>query len=79
MKKLARRAHRLSDLLGDDHDLAVLLDRARAQPELLDDSELAALSTLVQRRQDRLRREALALGARLYRRKPRKLASVVAA
>ena len=79
MKKLARRAHRLSDLLGDDHDLAVLLDRARAQPELLDEDELAALSALVQRRQDRLRREALALGARVYGRKPRKLAGVVAA
>jgi CHAD domain-containing protein len=79
MKKLARRAHRLSDLLGDDHDLAVLLDRSRAQPELLGSGELAALSALVQRRQDRLRREALALGARLYRRKPRKLAAVVAA
>jgi CHAD domain-containing protein len=79
MKKLARRAHRLSDLLGDDHDLAVLLDRVRAQTELLDLDELAALSALVQRRQNRLRREALALGARLYRRKPRKLAAVVAA
>ena len=78
MKKLARRAHQLSDLLGDDHDLAVLLDRARAQPELLDEGELAALSALVQRRQDRLRRDALALAARLYRRKPRKLAAIVA-
>jgi CHAD domain-containing protein len=79
MKKLARRAHRVSDLLGEDHDLTVLLDRARAQPEPLDPAELAALSAVVQRRQRRLRRQALAVAGRLYRRKPRKLVAAVAA
>jgi CHAD domain-containing protein len=72
MKKLGRRAHRLADLLGDDHDLAVLLDRAHAQPELLDPSELELLAALVGRRREPLQGEAFRRAARLYRRKPRK-------
>ena len=73
MKALSRRAHRLSDLLGDDHDLSVLLERARAQPELFDPGELELLAALIKGRRKVLRREALARAARLYRRKPRKL------
>jgi CHAD domain-containing protein len=73
MRTLGLRAHRLSDLLGDDHDLAVLLDRARAQPELLDPGELELLARVIERRRELLQREALARAARLYRRKPRKL------
>jgi CHAD domain-containing protein len=72
MKRLARRAHRLSDLLGDDHDLSVLLDRAHAQPGLLRPGELELLEGLIERRREVLRRAALARAARLYRRKPRK-------
>jgi CHAD domain-containing protein len=78
MKKLGRRAHRLADLLGDDHDLAVLLDRARVQPELLEPGELELLAALVGRRRERLQREALARAERLYRRKPRKLKHLLA-
>jgi CHAD domain-containing protein len=73
MKALSRRAHRLSDLLGDDHDLSVLLDHARAQPELFGPGELELLATLIERRRKVLRRAALARAARLYRRKPGKL------
>jgi CHAD domain-containing protein len=73
MKALSRRAHRVADLLGDDHDLAVLLGHARAQPELFGPGELELLATLVERRRKVLRRAALARAARLYRRKPRKL------
>ena len=45
MKRLARRAHALSDLLGDDHDLAVLLEWARGHHEPTPEEEPAARET----------------------------------
>jgi CHAD domain-containing protein len=71
MKRLARRAHRLSDLLGDDHDLAVLLDAASKRPRALGRGELALLRGLVGRSRARLQRAAVACGRRVYGRKPR--------
>jgi CHAD domain-containing protein len=73
MKKVRRQAHRLSDLLGDDHDLAVLAQRANADPHLFGEGELELLSALVERRREALKPRALSSGARLYRRTPRKL------
>jgi CHAD domain-containing protein len=77
MKKLARRAHALSDLIGDDHDLAVLSATARERHATLAPGELALLESLIARRRGRLQRKALSRGRRLYARKPRKLARVV--
>ena len=61
MNAVGDEAHELSDLLGDDHDLAVLLDWARAHadpaPELVE---------AVEERRAELQRDALELGARLY-------------
>jgi CHAD domain-containing protein len=71
MKRLSRRAHALSDLLGDDHDLAVLLDAARERYRTLGRGELALLRALVGRRRARLQRAALACGRRVYGPKPR--------
>jgi CHAD domain-containing protein len=71
MKRLARRAHRLSDLLGNDHDLAVLLEAAGERHGTLRPGELALLTRLVERRRKRLQRKALARAKRLYRRKPK--------
>jgi CHAD domain-containing protein len=71
MKRLGRRAHRLSDLLGDDHDLAVLLEAARTGTAALRPGELELLTQLVERRRKGLQREALARAKRLYRRKPK--------
>jgi CHAD domain-containing protein len=71
LKQLGRRAHVLSDRLGDDHDLAVLLDAARERAVALGPGELALLRALVDRRRARLRRDALARGRRVYARKPR--------
>jgi len=79
MKKVARRAHRLSDVLGKDHDLAVLLERAEGEPELLAPTELEALREVIARQREQLQREAMARASRLYKRKPRKLARLVAA
>jgi CHAD domain-containing protein len=77
MRKLARRAHRVSDLLGEDHDLAVLLARAESQPRLLSPPELETLRALVGRRRELLQRDGLAEAATLYKRKPRRLARAV--
>jgi CHAD domain-containing protein len=64
MKRLARRAHDLSDLIGQEHDLAILAERVKADP----------LARLIESRRAELRRELLPLGRRLYRKKPRKVA-----
>jgi CHAD domain-containing protein len=74
MKKLSKKAHRLSDRLGNDHDLSVLLERAEERRELLELSELELLRALADRRREALRKDALERAARLYRRKPSKLA-----
>jgi CHAD domain-containing protein len=78
MKKLARRAHELSDLAGADHDLAVLREAARARARSLRPGELVLLEALIRRRRRRLQREAFALGRRVYGRKPRKVAGAIA-
>jgi CHAD domain-containing protein len=59
---LEAELHRLSELLGDDHDLADLqraLDQASSQ-------NTAALSVLLERRRGELRREARSLGERVF-------------
>jgi CHAD domain-containing protein len=59
MSALGDEAHELSDRLGDDHDLAVLLDFG-AEP----------LERLIATRRSELQEEAFAYGARLYADKP---------
>lgn len=62
----------LSDQLGDDHDLAVLAGQLRVWPERArQETQRQALVLAIMRRQAFLRREALALGRRLYAEKPR--------
>ncbi len=69
MKGAADEAHELSELLGDHHDLSVLIDEARADtPE---DPDLEPLATLADRRQGELLDEALPSGDRLYAEKPK--------
>jgi CHAD domain-containing protein len=78
MKRLARRAHRLSDLIGEDHDLAMLAEHAIAHHDRFDDdTTVAGLVGLIERRRQKLQRKAMKLGQRLYRRKPRKVARVL--
>jgi CYTH domain-containing protein/CHAD domain-containing protein len=69
-RKLAGRAHDLSDLIGEDHDLAVLLATAEDRREAVTDDELATLAELIGRRRAELQRRALKAARRLYRRKP---------
>jgi hypothetical protein len=65
LKTVRRHARALSDLLSDDHDLAVLRD------QLAPDD--AAVAAAIDRRRAELQEDAFALGARLYARSPRKL------
>jgi CHAD domain-containing protein len=78
MKRLARRAHELSDIVGEDHDLAVLVSGARDRADALGPGELSLLAALAGRRRAVLQRRALACGRRVYARKPRKLVKRVA-
>ena len=71
MRRLARRAHKLSDLLGDDHDLALLHAAARERYRTLGPGELALLRGLIGRRRAQLQRAALACAERVYARKPK--------
>jgi hypothetical protein len=75
--KEADRAHDLSDLLGDHHDLAVLREDARSRSRLLGPGSIELLSTLIERRQRELLGEALSLGERVYAEKPRSFAGHV--
>ena len=78
MKELKRGAHRLSDLLGEDHDLAVLREHVAGTPELLTGVELELLTALIRLRQEALRDQALACADELYGQKPKRLLQEVA-
>ncbi|HUZ28211.1 MAG TPA: CHAD domain-containing protein [Solirubrobacteraceae bacterium] len=70
---LARRAHELSDLLGSDHDLAILGQRAGGDSGLLTAPERKRLEELIASRRKGLRGQAMDSAGRLYRHKPGKL------
>lgn len=68
LKASAAEAHELADLLGDHHDLSVLIAKAREQAP--DDPGTAMLASLAERRQAELLDAAFQLGDRLYAEKP---------
>jgi CHAD domain-containing protein len=65
----AKDLHRLSDLLGDHHDLGVLRRRLTDEP-LPVAADLDGVVGLIEHRQAELEGEALALGRRIYTEKP---------
>jgi CHAD domain-containing protein len=67
-----RRASRLGDLLGEEHDLWLLAAYLEEHPDALgeDGSAHKTLLKLIARRRKRLRKLALELGARLYEPRP---------
>jgi CHAD domain-containing protein len=74
LKRIARRAHELSDLIGEDHDLAILTQRAgERRDRFASETDTEELARLAEQRRDELRREAMDVGRRLFRKKPRKL------
>jgi CHAD domain-containing protein len=64
MNELAAEAHVLSDLLGEDHDLAMLAQRATGKKH-------KQLRRAIAKRRARLQRRALKMGKRLYAEKPK--------
>jgi CHAD domain-containing protein len=63
--------HRLTDLLGEDHDLAVLLAVLRAAPAAYGGEEqVDAVAPLIIDRRAELQREAIALGRRCFAERP---------
>lgn len=60
--------HRLSDQLGEDHDLAVLRDLT--QQRRIDRKAGRSLQSLIRKRRRKLRQRALSLGVPLYAEKP---------
>ena len=80
MKKLAKKTHGLSDLLGDDHDLAELRKYAVTHPRCFDNHvKQEALLAVIDRRRKALQRTALDLGAKLYRRSPKRFVGSIGA
>jgi CHAD domain-containing protein len=69
LEATAEEAHRLTELLGDHHDLALL--RADLHERSLGAEETRALEAAIEARQQLLEREAFDLGHRLYAEKPK--------
>jgi len=71
-RKATRRADRLGDLLGEEHDLWMLSVYAEEHQDAFggDSRAREQLMELIGRRRKRLRKRALKLGARLYKRSP---------
>jgi CHAD domain-containing protein len=79
MQARAKRAHRLSDLLGDDHDLAVLREHvARTAFPAGEEATRTALLSVIDRRRGSLQRDAFKLGAKVYASRPKSFARSVA-
>lgn len=73
LKVLKKRTKKLADLLGDDHDLAVLRTFITDDPEAFaeNDDQLGVLLALIQQRQLELQTQARFLGQRIYAEKPK--------
>ena len=74
MQSMAEQAHDLSDLLGEDHDLAVLAETAEQQAQSLTPDERRILDRGVRKRRKTLQKAADEVGAKLYAERPRRLA-----
>lgn len=70
LRQMARRAHRLSDQLGEDHDLVVLRQSASRST---DAATRHATLERIERRRNVLQKRAMTLGAIVYKERPRTL------
>ena len=78
MRARAKQAHELSDLLGDDHDLAVLREHvATTAFPAEEEATRTALLSVIDRRRASLQRDAFKLGKRIYARRPKRFARSV--
>ncbi len=74
VRRVARRADRLGEMLGEEHDLALLETRVRerSRPFAGERKVRKRLLRLIASRRRKLRKRALREGERLYRRPPRR-------
>ncbi|WP_349363810.1 MAG: CHAD domain-containing protein [Roseitalea porphyridii] len=80
MRLRARQAKTIADLLGDDHDLAVLAALADDEPDQVGDKgPRASLSHAIGLTSERLRSEAVELAEPMLADKPKRLRAAVAA
>ncbi len=78
LKAISKRAQELSELIGEEHDLALLADSAEARPDRFgDEAGLADLLKVIKGRRKRLRRKALKRGETLFKQKPKKVARLL--
>ncbi len=79
--KLAARADELGEVLGEEHDLALLAERVRGAREPFADDRRArkTLLKVIRRRRRRLRERALRKGERIFRRSPKQFIARVRA
>jgi len=71
LEEIASEADRLGELLGDDHDLAILRQMVTDEPERFGGgTEIQTLLALADRRRAELQHEAFALGRRFFVDKP---------
>ena len=78
LKRLANDAHELSDLLGDDHDLATLSEAVDRHATTLSSQEREQLDALIADRRKKLQKSALRCAKTVFATKPRKLAKKIA-
>jgi CHAD domain-containing protein len=72
LEPLAKKAEDLGDILGDDHDLAMLRREVAGDPERFGGTEVVeSLLDRIDRRRERLERRALSLGRQIFRRAPK--------
>jgi hypothetical protein len=72
MRKMACRVHELTQLLGDEHDLAILRETVSAEPESFGGpSALESLLPLLERRRGQLQRDAIAVQRQVFEEKPK--------
>src|SRR5262245_33321317 len=75
MEELADEADRMGELLGDDHDLAVLRQMLTDDPGRFgDEGDREVLLALIDRRRAELEQEAMLLGRRFFQDSPRDFA-----
>lgn len=77
IQEIAEASHKLSDYLGEDHDLAVLRENVLAKKHLLSRRSLESTLGNIAKRQLPLERKAFALGRRVFAGKPATFAARV--